>query len=217
MNSPAHVNDVDTMAEGGISDTVEWSVAARCRPGERTSGDRAVIELHCEETLVAGIDGLGHGAEAAHAAERAAGVFHDARGEDLSTLATRCHRALSGTRGAALSVVRVSAFGVLTWLGIGNVEGRLVSGDTRVRRVKGSLPMTPGIAGHALPRLKAETLDVEPGDVVILATDGVRVGFADGLEVFGSAAAITERVLEESWERVDDALVIAVRYLGQRR
>ena len=205
------------MAERGTGDTVEWSVATRCRPGEQTSGDRAVVEVQGEETLVAGIDGLGHGAEAAHAAQRAAEIFHRARGEDLTLLAIRCHQALRGTRGAALSLVRVSVDGALTWLGIGNVEGRVISCGSAARRLKGSLAAAAGIAGDVLPRLSPETFDLEPGDVVILATDGVRVGFADGLEISGSAAAISERVLEASWEHSDDALVIAVRYLGRRR
>jgi phosphoserine phosphatase RsbX len=205
------------VAESDTSDAVEWSVATRCRPGEQTSGDRAVVDVHRNEMLVAGIDGVGHGAEAAHAAHRAAEILHCARGEDLTMLAMRCHQALRGTRGAALSLVRVSVDGALSWLGIGNVEGRVISCDSAARGPKGSLAIAPGIAGDALPRLSPETFDLEPGDVVILATDGVRVGFADGLEISGSAAAISERVLEASWGRADDALVIAVRYLGRRR
>ena len=81
--------------------------------------------------------------------------------------------------------------------------------------MKGSLALAPGIAGHELPRLTPETLELAPGDVLILATDGVQVRFADTLTVLGSAAAICERVLRNDWEHVDDALVITMRYRGR--
>jgi negative regulator of sigma-B (phosphoserine phosphatase) len=206
------------VTESGIVDLVEWSVATRCRPGEVTNGDRAVVEIRRDETLVAGIDGVGHGEAAARAAKRAAAVIRRSSGEDLATLATRCHEALRGTRGAALSLVRMSAAGAqLTWLGIGNVEGRLISGISPPTRVKGSLAPAAGIAGHELPEMTPETLDLEPGDLLVLATDGVRVGFADALAVSGSTESISERVLKNDWEHADDALVIAVRYLGRHR
>lgn len=205
------------MADCGGDESVLWGVADRCRPGEQTSGDRAVVEVDADGTLVAGIDGLGHGAEAAHAAQVAAQAFRHAGGQSLTALARRCHRALRGTRGAALSLVRVSADGALSWLGIGNVQGRVIGCEPAARGPKRSLAAAPGIAGHTLPRLRAETLDLQPGDVVILATDGVRPGFADRLEVSGSVTEISERVIAASWARDDDALVISVRYLGPRR
>ncbi len=206
------------MTESGIVDHLEWSVATRCRPGEATNGDQAVIEVRDDETLVAGIDGVGHGEAAARAARLAVAVIRRNSGEDLTTLATSCHEALRGTRGAALSLVRMSASGAqLTWLGIGNVEGRLISGNSPPTRVKNSLAPAPGIAGHELPQLTPETLDLESGDLLVLATDGVRVRFADTLAVSGSTETISERVLKNDWEHADDALVIAVRYLGGHR
>jgi negative regulator of sigma-B (phosphoserine phosphatase) len=205
------------MAECGGADTVLWGVADRCRPGEQTSGDRAVVEVDDDGTLVAGIDGLGHGTEAAHAARLAAEAFRHAGGQSLVTLARRCHRALHGTRGVALSLVRVSTDGVMSWLGVGNVQGRVIGCEPAARGPKSSLAVAPGIAGHTLPRLHTETVHLAPGDVVILATDGVRPEFADRLEVSGSVGAISERVIEASWARDDDALVISVRYLGPRR
>jgi len=58
--------------ERAAREPVEWSVATRCRRGEATSGDLAVVTLLPEGALVAGIDGLGHGSEAARAARKAA-------------------------------------------------------------------------------------------------------------------------------------------------
>jgi phosphoserine phosphatase RsbX len=54
------------------------------------------------------------------------------------------------------------------------------------------------------------------GDVVVLATDGVGATFADSLDISGSPRAISERILAEHSKPLDDALVVAVRYLGVR-
>jgi phosphoserine phosphatase RsbX len=189
----------------------------RCRPGETTSGDLAVVTLLPEGVLVAGIDGLGHGDEAARAARKAAEVLRESRSDDLVLLVERCHAALKGTRGAAISLAFVSpSESGVTWLGVGNVEGRLLSGDPSAIGPKGSLPLWNGVPGHELPPVKAATLDLRTGDVLMLATDGVGAAFADSLDISGSARAISERILAEHGKPLDDALVVAVRYLGVR-
>ena len=65
------------MPDRAAREPVEWGVAMRCRRGEATSGDLAVVTLLPEGVLVAGIDGLGHGQEAARAARKAAEVVHE--------------------------------------------------------------------------------------------------------------------------------------------
>ena len=196
---------------------VEWGVAARCRPGEATSGDLGVVALTPAGALVAGIDGLGHGSEAAVAARRAGDLIGASPSRDLVRLVERCHLALAGTRGAAVSVAFISApDGGMTWLGVGNVAGRVLSGDRSATRPKGSLALAGGILGHALPALEAATVAVRPGDVVLLATDGIDTDFADAPDTSGSPQAISERILAAHAKASDDALVLAVRYLGVR-
>ena len=166
---------------------------------------------------MAGIDGLGHGSEAAYAARSAAAVVRESPGPDLVRLVQRCHRALRGTRGAAISLAFVSALeSRLTWLGVGNVEGRVLSGDPATTRPKGSLALGRGVPGHELPAVHTATVPMAPGDVFALATDGVDASFADALELSGSSQTISERILAEHWKPPDDALVIVVRYLGAR-
>jgi hypothetical protein len=202
--------------EGAARARVEWGVATRCRPGEATSGDLAVVRRQAGGALVAGIDGLGHGGEAARAARRAADVVRASTDDDLVRLVECCHRALQGTRGAAISLAFVSPrSGGTRWLGVGNVEGRVLSGDPAAIRPKGSLALGRGVPGHELPAIRAATVDVRPGDVLLLATDGVDASFADSLDVTGSPQAISERVMAEHRRPSDDALVIAVRYLGR--
>ncbi len=196
---------------------VEWGVATRCRRGEATSGDLGLVCVTPGGALVAGIDGLGHGIEAARAAGTAGDVIRESASADLGLLVERCHAALKGTRGAAISLAFISTSeGGLTWLGVGNVEGRVLSADPSATQPKGSLPLTTGIPGHELPRLRIAALDVHPGDVLVLATDGIESAFADSLDISGSPRAISERILAGHWKPSDDALVVAVRYLGVR-
>jgi hypothetical protein len=205
------------VADRSAAERVEWAVATRCRRGEATSGDLAVLAPLPEGALVAAIDGVGHGREAARAARTAAGVLHARPTQDLTLLAKRCHGALRGTRGAAITLAFISSLkGAMTWLGVGNVEGRVLSGDPAARRPKASLVLGSGVAGHELPSVRTTTLELQAGDVVILATDGVRDAFGDSLEVSGSAQAIADRVLAAHGRPTDDALVVALRYLGAR-
>ncbi len=205
------------MRDPAAREPVEWGVAMRCRRGEATSGDLAVVTLLAEGVLVAGIDGLGHGREAARAARRAAEVVHRTPSQDLALLVRRCHDALKGTRGAAITLAFVSpSEGGVTWLGVGNVEGRVLSGDPSAAKPKGSLPLGNGVPGHELPPVRATRIDLRTGDLVVLATDGVGAAFADSLDVSGSTQAISERILADHAKPLDDALVVAVRYLGVR-
>jgi negative regulator of sigma-B (phosphoserine phosphatase) len=205
------------VANSAAREPVEWAVARRCRDGEARCGDVAVVTLLPEGALVAGIDGVGHGTEAARASRRAAAMVRGRPSADLELLVQRCHAALQGTRGAAISLALVSpSERAMTWLGVGNVEGRVLSGDPSATRPKGSLALRNGVPGHELPAVKAATLAIRPGDVLVLATDGIHRAFADSLDTSGSARAISERILADHWKPPDDALVVAVRYLGPR-
>lgn len=190
---------------------VEWSIAVTPYPGETVAGDRGVVVEHDGQTLVAAVDGLGHGPAAARAADAAADVLRAFRGESLVALAQRCHEALRGTRGAALSLASFSRLAqTMTWLGVGNVEGRLV----RRLRPASSLLLRPGVAGDRLPPLTEETMDVLLGDTLLFATDGVACRFADGPALSGSTREIADRILGEYAKRTDDALVVVARFLG---
>jgi negative regulator of sigma-B (phosphoserine phosphatase) len=216
-SSRACARNAAAVPERAARQPVEWSVATRCRRGEATSGDLAVVSLLPQGALVAGIDGLGHGVEAARAARRAADVVSERPSEDLVLLVQRCHAALQGTRGAAISLAFVSpSSNGMAWLGVGNVEGRVLSADPSATRPKGSLALARGVPGHELPAVRAATLEVRPGDVLVLATDGIEASFADSLDISGSTQAISERIVADHSRPSDDALVVAVRYLGVR-
>jgi negative regulator of sigma-B (phosphoserine phosphatase) len=195
----------------GASAVLEWAVASRPLPGEHVSGDAAVVSPAGDRAVVAAVDALGHGPEAARVAARAASVVEEFAAEDVASIVRRCHEALRGTRGAAISAASFSAAdGTMTWLGVGNVEGRLV----RSRRAD-EAPLGAGVAGAELPLLAPVTLPVARGDVLAFATDGIDGGFADWLDVSGTPQRIADRILADHGKPVDDALVVVARYLGR--
>jgi phosphoserine phosphatase RsbX len=205
------------VAEHDVHETIEWGVSTRRRRGEAMNGDLGVVAAIPEGVLVAAIDGLGHGGEAARAAREAGEVLRETAGDDLVLLIRRCHDALRDTRGAVIGLAFMSHLSrTVTWLGVGNVEGCLFSADRYARRPKGYLALGSGILGHELPSVRPAALDVRAGDVLILATDGVEAGFADSLDISGSAQDISERIMAVHRKPIDDALVLAVRYLGVR-
>jgi hypothetical protein len=198
----------------GTSAALEWDTASAPFPGETVLGDRAVVTVARERALVAAVDGVGHGPEAAAAARIAGDVLQRSAGADPASAVLACHRALIHTRGAALSLASVDLGGrAITWLGVGNVEGRLLRGAELVP-VTESLLVHGGVVGHELPRLSPQTTSVARGDVLILATDGIRRDFADTLVASGSCRDIADRILQRHGLGSDDALVLVARYLG---
>jgi len=194
---------------------VEWAVAGRPIAGEQRSGDDALVVSAGREALVAAVDGVGHGQPAARAAEAAVGALRAGPWDDVVALAQRCHAALRPTRGAAVGLAVFHDDGTATWLGVGNIAGRLVPGGEPSPTGGHWLLSQSGVPGDELPPLRPATVPLRRGDVLVLATDGIDGAFADELAATGSCEEIAARVLEAHARATDDALVVAARYLGE--
>src|SRR5256885_13309331 len=79
---------------------IDWGVATLALAGETESGDLHLVKRVGRGTLVAVVDGLGHGAEAAAAARAAAAAPDRYAEESLPPLVRRCHEAVAGPPGA---------------------------------------------------------------------------------------------------------------------
>ncbi len=202
-------------SEAGV---VEWGVCGRPIPGEVVSGDMHLVTPFPGGVLSAVVDGLGHGTHAEIAAQAAIQELERRAGEPVADLVQRCHDELKRTRGAVLSIASIDAVHhSLTWMGVGNVEGRLFRADAAARPVSEALISRGGVVGYRLPAPHERSLDIEPGDTLIFATDGVRHGFGDehpGSRPVGEVAA---GIIEAYAKPTDDALVLVVRYLGSGR
>ena len=105
----------------------------------------------------------------------------------------------------------------LTWLGVGNVEAVLfhrarLSDMTRHRAL-----LRAGVIGYRLPPLHAEILPLKPFDTLIIATDGIKPDFDEGLTLDGAPEHIADGILARHRSGMDDALVVVARYLGGDR
>jgi phosphoserine phosphatase RsbX len=197
-----------------VSSAIEWGVASRALPGQTTSGDLNVVKSFPDGVLVAALDGLGHGEEAATAAAVAATTLERHAGEPVKTLVQRCHEALRATRGVAMSVASFNVSrGLVTWLGVGNVEGVLLRRSFTRAMAEVPLLLRAGVVGFQLPSLDVEVVPVSAGDTLIFATDGIHSDFAHGLARSNPPQKAAEKILARHAKATDDALVLVARYL----
>jgi negative regulator of sigma-B (phosphoserine phosphatase) len=194
---------------------VEWAVAEKALPGEPESGDRYLVKPLPNAVLVAVADGLGHGVEAGAAAGIALATLERHAHEPVVSLLKYCHDSLTGTRGVVMSLARVDGLeGTMTWLGVGNVEGVLLRADAASGPARESLLLGRGVVGGSLPPLRAFLVPVRRGDTLILATDGLRSGFAEGVSPGDGPRQLADRILATHRRGTDDALVLVARYAG---
>jgi phosphoserine phosphatase RsbX len=194
-------------------DGLEWSVATAVMPGETHSGDRHVVCPLSDGALVAVIDGLGHGVEAAAAARVAAGVLKQHAHDPVTTLVERCHNSLRSTRGVTLSLATISVRArVMTWVGIGNVEGVLRRAQPGLADER--LLLRNGVVGSHVPPLQASAIALGHDDLLVFTTDGVADDVAQTLPVRGTLQATADGALARGNKGIDDALVLLVRYRG---
>jgi negative regulator of sigma-B (phosphoserine phosphatase) len=196
---------------------MDWSVAARPISGQSVSGDLHLVKPCDHGVLVAVIDGIGHGSEAAAAARAAAEILGHYIRETIISLIKRCHGALAQTRGVVLTIAKLNPVeNTMTWLGVGNVEGRLLRADTGASHPRESVLLRGGLVGCQLPELAASVIPVAAGDLLILATDGIHAAFEDGIDFTGTPRQIADSILGRHFKGNDDALVLVARYLGMR-
>jgi hypothetical protein len=194
---------------------IDWAVATLAIEGESESGDLHVVMPFEGGALVAAIDGLGHGPEAALASRSAADALERYAHEPVTELLARCHEHLRGTRGA---VITLASFNIreskMSWVGVGNIEGTLLRAEPGDGRPRESVMLVGGVPGHQLPSVRSNELPVAPGDTLVLATDGVRGGYLDLIDSRDPPQKLADQLLTEYGKGTDDALVLVARYMG---
>jgi serine/threonine protein phosphatase PrpC len=194
---------------------VEWGVATATLPGQVTSGDNHLVCPTSEGALVAVVDGLGHGEEAARASRKAISELAQNAEEHVISLVRRCQESLRPTRGVVMSLAAFNArASVMTWIGVGNVTGMLLRSNGEPQE---ALLLRGGVVGSLLPPLQAAVLPLTPGDTLVLATDGVQGDFLRDVNPSLPPQAHAERILARYAKGTDDALLLIVRFKGGGR
>jgi len=194
---------------------VEYGVAKYVLPGQGESGDHHLVCCNRKGILVAAIDGIGHGEEAANAAKTAAALLKSSADEPIISLVEQCHEKLRATRGVVLSLACIDPeHGMMTWLGVGNVQGVLMRGEAKGGNVQELLLLRAGVVGSQLPALQATVLPIVRGDTLFFATDGVRGDFSSTLSARENPQRAADRILNQYRSGNDDALVLVSRLAG---
>ncbi|HEY7205210.1 MAG TPA: SpoIIE family protein phosphatase [Methylomirabilota bacterium] len=221
--------DVYTMRPGGTAIMARVSVATRpdYRPpaleigtvsvpkmGEDVCGDGySVADDQALPSLMV-VDGLGHGAGAATAANLAVRAFEAEPGRSPGAQVAAIHDALRGSRGAAVSVACIDrSRGVVTYSGLGNVSGTIVAADGTSRRMVSA----NGTAGHAAGHIHEFTYPWSDEAVLVMHSDGLasrwQIERYPGLS--SRHPSLVAGVLYRDWSRGrDDVTVVAARLRG---
>ena len=188
----------------------EWGLATMPHPGESESGDWYVVKPFRDGVLVAVVDGLGHGHDAAIATRLATATLEQYAYEPPEHLFLRCNDVLRPTRGAAISMASFDRQRrTMTWLGVGNVSGTLVRADPANDARIDHLIFRGGVVGSNLPQLRPAVMAVAPGDILVFATDGVRLDFTECLSPDnGPPQPLADQILQDYATCTDDALVL---------
>lgn len=198
---------------------VEWSTAIQVQQGEELSGDYYWVCRVVDRVLIAVLDGIGHGPEAAEASHMAVSILEAHADESIISLFLLCHKELRSTRGVVMSLAVLDApSSSMTWLGVGNVGGRLIRADKTLLHSEEELLTYSGIIGHQLPpMLIYNVLPIFKGDVLILTTDGISREFSESVYIGRSAYQIANDILANYNKDTDDALVMVAKYQGGLR
>jgi anti-sigma regulatory factor (Ser/Thr protein kinase) len=183
-------------------------VIAAIYPGETVCGDRWAFEANGRGRTLLVADGLGHGFQAARAADLAAKILSEYASEDCVSLVERMHRGLAPTRGAALAVTRIDADeGLIRFVGVGNIAGTVVTGADARQMVSNN-----GIVGHIAPRIREFTYPFCGVPCVIMHSDGLssRWHIADYPGLAACHPSLIAAVLFRDFRRGRDDATVAV-------
>jgi len=198
--------------------TIEWGVVLKALAGYEESGDQYWVKNVPTGTVIAAIDGLGHGDKAAHAAKLAVSELDSHPQEVLTYQFKRCHKRLGGTRGVVMSMASFNLTAhTLTWLGVGNVHGVLFQQNGVGPAQHAALLLRGGTLGYRIPTLRPETRPLAAGDTLIFVSDGVRSGFSATVDLALTPQALADDIFQRYTRGTDDTLVLVARYTQPRQ
>ena len=195
-------------------------VGAVCLPiaGETESGDAwAVVEAASIRRVILA-DGVGHGPEAAAAADEAIRVVKASPGAPLDSLFALLHARLAATRGAAIAIADLDPSGErLRYAGVGNIVGAVVDPSAAGGATQKNLVSHAGTVGHEMRRVQAFDAPWPRGSTLVMHSDGARARWA--LDRYPGLArrhpSVVAGVLYRDFARgTDDVTVAAVRAAG---
>ena len=177
-------------------------------PGETDCGDAWHLVSNGKHTAVIMVDGLGHGTIAAVAAQAGIQSFTDSPWVPPKEVMHRAGTAMARTRGGAAACAQLDKDGAISYAGLGNISGALVSRDKSQGLVSHS-----GILGLQTQRVQQFEYQRTPDTLLIMHSDGVsaRGNLRERPQLFEHHPAIIAAALYRDFGRKhDDASVVVV-------
>ncbi len=194
-------------AEMGLAAEIQWgllpplgfatdrvSIAAILEPAYEVAGDSVDYAVDGEWARFAVFDGMGHGLRSAQLATVTVAAYRNARrnGQSLTEIATTVDAAVATAFNREAFTTAVLAelatdSGTLTWISAGHPEPLLFRNGHMIKslHVAPRLPLGLGALGNARRNVGLGVQQLQPGDLVLLYTDGVIEGRTPDGEFFG--------------------------------
>lgn len=198
---------VETVGRG---DAERFGVWSRPHPGEEVNGDAYYITRRGSSTLLAVIDGLGHGVGAKEATDVVVDLLDEWMGEPLDELLRSAHNALRSTRGAVLGLAIIDeAQKRFHYAGVGNIMVRVYNAPEHISPIS-----TNGTLGARLGSLRVWTYPWARGATLIMASDGVSASW--DIESYPGLLRHTPQLIagilmRDYGRHADDATVLVAR------
>src|SRR5258708_12202304 len=103
---------------------------------------------------------------------------------------------------------------MLTWIGVGNVEGTLLRGNAGLPSDK--LLLRNGVVGIHLPILRAGELAIQSGDILTMATDGVTAAGPQRVSMDDRIESMADGILANACKGTAAALALVAPYRRPR-
>jgi anti-sigma regulatory factor (Ser/Thr protein kinase) len=184
-------------------------------PGERVCGDAWAYHRTSDRTLIFLADGLGHGIQAADAANEAVKLFRKHAERAPAAILSYVHDGLKKTRGAAAAVTEiVHSAQSLTYAGVGNTAAVILS-----KRASRSLVSHNGTLGMLAPKFQEFHVPWPEDGILIMHSDGLQTKW--DLSAYPGmlarhAAVIGGALLRDFKRMRDDASVVVAKAVAQK-
>ena len=163
------VSQILAKQDGDGDAAFRLGLASRPVNGETVSGDAWAVRIADGAAVLMLADGLGHGVLASDASGAAVDAFENCGERFPAELVQAMHRALRGTRGAAVAVARVEfGRGRVRFAGLGNIAGTVIGAAKSQAMVSHN-----GTAGFQAAHIREFEYPWSEHDVIVMHSDGL--------------------------------------------
>lgn len=176
---------------------------------ESVSGDEVLFEHEPDKTMLAVIDGTGHGYEAHQIAMRIKSLIVKYWSSmELAKLLHKVHLLIHPCIGASVGIVIISGES-LEFAGVGNISAYVIGKESY------AFTCNPGAVGSQIRNVYIQANDIVAGDVIIMHSDGIKSRFYtqyDNEKLKQPAHEILDYIFNNFAKQHDDASCVVYRF-----